>query len=187
MRAYRIPVVWISLWAALLLTCGCNPPDQRLTELAETSLEQQSRQSAAVAENSRQIAEATRELVQAEAAARAQFIQSNRELQTAIAEGNERIGQARAELEAERKSNAAQRQREPIVAAAISGFGLLITAIAPLALVGILLYVVQRAGPDEAAVSTLLIAEMNIDRQRLASPAMPRLGTMGTGNASDVP
>jgi hypothetical protein len=186
-RSYRIPVVWISLWAALLLTCGCNPPEQRLAELAETSLDQQSRQSAAIAENSRQVAAATRELVQADAAARAQFSQSNRELQTAIAEGHERLDQARAALEAERKSNAAQRQRDPIVAAAIGGVGLLITALAPLAIVGILLSVVHRAGPDEAAVSSLLIAEMTSDQPRLTSLEVPRLGKSDTANASAAP
>jgi hypothetical protein len=186
-RSYRIPVVWISLLAALLLTCGCNPPDQRLAELATTSLDQQSRQSAAIAENSRQIAAATRELVQADAAAQAQFSQSSRELQTAIAEGHERLDQARAELEAEREFNAAQRHRDPIVAAAIGGVGLLITAIAPLAIVGILLYVVHRAGPDEAAVSSLLIAEMNSDQPRLASLDRPQLGTSDTVNPSAAP
>lgn len=187
MRTYRILVVWIILLEALLLTCGCNPPDQRLAELAETSLDQQSRQSQAIAENSRQIAEASRELVQADAAAREQFIRSGRELQTEIAQGYERIDQARAELEAERKSIAAQRQRDPIVAEAIGGVGLLITALAPLFIVGILLYVVSRAGPDEAAVSTLLIAEMNSDRSHFPSPEVPRLGTPGTANASDAP
>lgn len=184
MRSYRIPVVWIIQMAALLLTCGCKPPDQRLTELAKTSLDQQSRQSQAVAENSRQIAEATRELVQADATAREQFIQSSRELQTEIAQGHKRIDQARAELEAERKSIAAQRQRDPIVAEAIGGVGLLISALAPLIVVVVLLYLVHRAGPDEVAVSSLLIAEITSDQPRLASLELPRLATPDTANSS---
>jgi hypothetical protein len=170
MKSHQIMAVWGILMAALLVICGCRPPDQRLTELAETSLDYQSRQSQAVAENSRQIAEATRELVQADAAAREQFIQSSRELQIEISQGHKRIDQARAGLEAERKAITAQRQRDPIVAQAIGGVGLLIAALAPLIVVVVLLYVVHRAGPDEVAVSSLLIAEITSDQPRFASP-----------------
>jgi hypothetical protein len=183
MKSHHVPVVAATLTAMLLLTCGCRPPDQRLTELAQSSLEQQSRQSEAVAENSRQIAESTRELVQGEAEAREQFIQSRRELQSEIAESYQRIDEAREQLEDERKSIAAQRHRDPIIAEAIGGVALLISALLPFLIIGPLLYSLNRSGPDEAAVNSLLISEISTTQD---TPDVPRLSASNGAPANDA-
>lgn len=187
MKSHQVPLAWATLTAILLLMSGCRPPDQRLEELTKSSLEQQSRQSEAVAGNARQIAEATRELVKADADAREHFAKSSQKLQTELAQGYERIDQAREDLEAERKAIAAQRQRDPVIAEAIGGIGLLVVTIAPLALVGLLLYMVSRAGPDEAAVSSLLISEVTSDQPRLLSREIPRLGSSHSSGSGDAP
>lgn len=182
MKAHQIAIVLLSLVAGLV-TCGCRPADQRLTELAKSSLEQQSRQSEAVAENSRQIAETTRELVLAEAEAREQFTQSRRELQSEIAESYQRIDEAREQLEAERKSIAAQRHRDPIIAEAIGGVALLISALLPFLIIGLLMYSLNRGGPDEAAVNSLLISEISTTQ---ISPAVPRLSASTGAPVNDA-
>jgi hypothetical protein len=183
LRTQLVAIASLSLMAGLL-TCGCRPTDQRLTELAQSSLEQQSRQSEAVAENSRQVAEATRELVQAEAEARDQFIQSRRELQSEIVESYQRIDEARQQLEAERKLIAAQRHRDPIIAEAIGGVALLISALLPFLIIGQLLYSLNRNGPDEAAVSSLLISEI-ANRPQISSE-VPRLSASTGASANDA-
>ena len=175
MQQYRTPTLWMFL-IAVLVTGGCSQgPDQRFTDLAESSLEQQSRQNEAAAENNRQIAEAARELVQADANAREQLLRSNREQQAEIQQSYNRLDEARDDLERERQAIAVQRQRDPVVAEAIRLLGLLLAALFPLGVAGYLLYVLNRAGPDEAAVSELVIAEITEDERLLLPSAPPRI------------
>ncbi len=148
MQQYRTPTLWMLLIAVMGMIGGCSKgPDQRLTELAESSLAQQSRQNEAAAENNRQIAEAARQLVQADAHAREQLIRSNREQQAEIQQSYNRLDQARDDLERERQAIAEQRQRDPVVAEAIRGLGLLLAVLFPLGVAGYLLYVINRAAP----------------------------------------
>ena len=175
MQQYRTPTLWMLLITVLVIGGCSKSPDQRLTELAESSLEQQSRQNEAAAENNRQIAETARELVQADANAREQLLRSNREQQAEIQQSYDRLDQARDDLERERQAIAAQRQRDPVVAEAIRFLGLLLAALFPLGVAGYLLYVLHRAGPDEAAVSELLIAEITEDEPLLLRSAPPRI------------
>ena len=123
----------------LLATNSCSSsrrpvtPDQRLTEMAQNSLEQQARQnetiarqSESVVQESRRLAETAKTLVEQDAEARREMISAQRELQNELVQQQATVNTQRDRLEEERRHLAQQRGRDPIVAAAIQyGAGLL--------------------------------------------------------------
>jgi len=138
--------------------------------------------------------ELQRELVDAEAAARNELIQVQqdlvdrdaacrqdlnslqRESQSAIRSERQSIDRQREDLEAERRQIAEKRQRAPIIAAAISQVGMLLSCLLPLGLCGYLLYVLRHSGDDDAAVTELLIQEIVADQPRF----LPSAGLLPT-------
>lgn len=132
-----------------------------------------------------------RQLVEAEAKARGELLQIQQDLvdrdaqcrqdldamrqQTQVAMDNERqsVDRQRENLDTERKEIAGQRQRAPIIAAAIAQVGLLLACLLPLVLCGYLLYVLRHSGDNDAAVTELLIEEIVADRPRfLPAPGL---------------
>jgi hypothetical protein len=65
----------------VLLTGGCEPPDERLADFARQSTEQQAQQNEQMAEQSRQIAEGSRQLIEADAQARQEIVSAQQQLQ----------------------------------------------------------------------------------------------------------
>lgn len=184
----------IALTAPLLLASCGGTTDQRLAEMAQQNVQQQAKQNEQVAEQSRQITEATKELVAADAKARADALRLQREIaereaasrqalqahqlkvETALQQQRTIVDRQRDVLEQERKQIAVERHREPILAAVITTFGLLLAALLPLILCGYLLHGMRNRGDeDEAAVCELLINELADDQSPLLGHTPPRV------------
>jgi hypothetical protein len=106
-----------------------------------------------MAEQSQRIADATEELIAADAQARQEFSELSQGLQAERAS----IDRQHESLEEERRKIAGQRHRDPIIAAAISSCGLIIACGLPLVFCAYLFHVLQhRTAPDEALVELIL-------------------------------
>ena len=173
--------------ALTLPLIGCAPVpdarDQRLADVAQQSVAVQAqqnehiaRQSQTVAEQSRHLAEATQQLVSQDAAARQQLLAAHEKLNTQLQQQRVAIDAGRDALEQERRQLAAERQREPILAASIETLGLILACLFPLALCGLLLWRLGRVEPDDAAVAELLVCELTSDRPRLLPGPLLRPG-----------
>ena len=175
--------------ALTLPLIGCAPlpdaRDQRLAEVAQQSVAVQAqqnehiaRQSQTVAEQSRHLAEATQQFVSQDAAARQQLLAAQENLNSQLQQQRATIDAGRDALEQERRLLAAERQREPILAASIESLGLILACLLPLALCGLLLWRLGRVEPDDAAMAELLVCELTSEQPRWlpglgAPPALP--------------
>jgi preprotein translocase subunit SecF len=183
-NARTVRAVMIAALLMLLTTIGCGPAadlrDQRLADFAKHSNEQQARQneamakqSQAVVEESQKLAEAAQQLVQSDAKARTDMLAAQERLTTQLDEQRAAVDTGRDRLEQERKQMAAERHRDPIVAASIQTIGLILAALLPLA---VCIYVIRqmcRTEPDDAAVASLLVTELTADRPvLLPGPAL---------------
>ena len=125
--------------AALILIVmtlsGCGP-DAQLREMAQQSLDRQAEQNQIIADHSKQVTQATEKLVEADAQARREFAELQRETQAAISVERQSIDQQRQELGRERRAVELDRRRAPVIAAAVSQFGLVLACLAPLCLAG---------------------------------------------------
>ena len=149
--------------AAVIVMTGCaDPPDKRLADLAQQSLNQQSHQSEQLAKQSEQVAATAHELVAADARSRQDLIASLAKLQEQIQAQHAVFDRQRDELERERRELAAQRGRDPIIAQAIGALGVTLACLLPLVLAGYVLYTVNHTSPpaDADAVSEVLIGEI---------------------------
>jgi len=81
----RIPAL-LPVLTLVVLICGCgtSEPDGRYEQLVEKTLEQQAAQNQAMAKQSQEVAEATRQLVEADAKARQEMAATHRDLQTGL-------------------------------------------------------------------------------------------------------
>ncbi len=90
------------------------------------------------------------DLVDRDAQCRQELNELQRESQSAIQVERQSIDRQREDLEAERRQIADERQRAPIIAAAISQVGLVLACLLPLVLCGYLLYVLRHTGDNDA-------------------------------------
>ena len=136
--------------------------------------------------------ELQRELVEAEANARNELVRVQQDLvdrdaecrqelnalqqetQSAIQVERQSLDRQREGLEAERRQIAGERQRAPIIAAAITQLGLILACLAPLALCAYLLWSLRSTAAEDEAVTELLVEELTSERPRLLLPGPPR-------------
>jgi hypothetical protein len=145
---------------------GCEE-EERLAEMAERHLERQAEQNRQMADLHKEVAEGTRQLVEADARAREEMVALQRNLQADQAA----VGQQRDQLEGERRDLAAKRRLDPIIAAAITNLGLLAVCALPLVLCWYLLH--PRVEPADAQiVAEVLLQDLVSDRPLL----LPRPG-----------
>ena len=85
------------------------------------------------------------------------------------------IGHQRDQLENDRREIAAQRHRDPIVAAIIMDVGIVLACLLPLALGVYVLRAACRAGESDGAVAELLVQELVASEPRLSLPGRPSL------------
>jgi hypothetical protein len=162
------------LLAALALATGCRDDnDARLAWLAEQSIEAQSRQNEEMARQSRQVAEASQALVEADAQARRELVETHASLQQDLHEERASLAERRDDLERDRREVAWQRRTDPLIAEAIGAVGVLLACIAPLALAGYVLYTMNRPDSEADAMNELLVAEFTSE-QPLLLPSVPR-------------
>ena len=169
-RMPRIPIL-----SAVLLTAGCSSQDERLARFAERAAERQAEQNRRMAELQQEVAEGSRELVEADAQSRVEFTALHKDLQAERGE----VGRQRDALEEERRDIAARRVTDPLVAAAVTDAGLLIACVLPLVLCWHLLRRSERDDPADALVAEVLLADLVAERPLLLAPPSPRL--LGVG------
>ncbi len=145
----------LSLLALMISSAmvGCGPApdyrDQRLAEFAKQSSTQQAQQNNRIAD-----------LVEQNAKSRQEFIEAHETLTTQLNAHQSALDTARTQLEKDRKEIAAQRHRDPIIAAAIQSVGVFLACLLPLAVAVFVIWQMQSQSPDEAAVAELLITEL---------------------------
>ena len=144
---------------AMLLTCliGCGGNDERLVKMANDHDARQAEQNQRMADLQKQVAEGSKRLIEADAESRQKFLA----IQDNLRADQAAIGKQRDALEADRHEIAAQRNRDPIVAAAIIEVGLYIACLLPLVLAGYLIWATKpSAGQDDAIVAEFLVTDL---------------------------
>jgi len=176
-------LIGLAALALIAVTLSCCSSDEQLFEMAQESLDRQAEQNQVIADQSKQVTETADSLVDADAQARREFAELQRETQTAISAERQSIDRQREELEKERRAVELDRRRAPVVAAAITQVGLIIACLAPLCLAAYLLYVLRHSSADDEAVTQILIEEVMADQPRLLlgradvadTPALPNV------------
>jgi len=178
--------IWITPIALLVLISSCDSgPDQRLVNVAMESATRQAEQNKQMVDLHKQVAEGSRKLVDADAQARQELVELQRDLRSDQAE----VGRQRDALESERRVIAKERYWDGILGTALySGAGLL-ACLLPLLLCGWMLHAVRdKQGTDEA-LAELLVQERVTDRPLLLPPLqpVPLLGHQPSAASSSTP
>jgi K+-sensing histidine kinase KdpD len=166
------PVMLVVL--LMLMIVGCTNSDERLVEMAREHAARQAESQRQMADLQKQVAQGSRELVENDAKAREHLTSLQHDLRTDQAE----IGHQRDQLENDRREIAAQRHRDPIVAAIIMDVGIVLACLLPLALGIYVLRAACRAGESDGAVVELLVQELVASEPRLSLPGRPSLPTI---------
>lgn len=163
-----LPAMLALMMILIVLTAGCDDdPDERLTELTKQSLHQQAEQNQRLIEQSRNISEAAKTLVESDAEARKQVLEAHTAMQQELERQQTQIDEARTELERERREIAQRRVRDPIIAELIHIIGMMFVCSLPLLLAGFVLYVMTCRSEDAEAITELLVTEITSNRPRL--------------------
>ena len=156
----------ITLTLILLIGVSCSSDENaRVAELATQQLERQADQNRRMSELQQEVASGSRELVEADAQARREMTTLQREIQTEQSE----IGHQRDQLEAERREIADSRNRDPIIAAAITRVAFVVVSLLPLLICWLLLQ--QKVEPaDKNEITELLLDDLVLAEPRLVPP-----------------
>src|SRR5690606_28234394 len=152
-----------------------------LAEFAQQSMAEQrmqndrlADQSQAVVAESHQLAEAAKELVKSDAAARRELIAAQTAMTSQLNEQQSGIYSGHNQLEQDRRDIASQRHRDPIIATVIQNLGLTVACVLPLVVAVFVIRQMQSQEPDHAAVAEMLVLEMTSDEPRLLPGPMTR-------------
>jgi hypothetical protein len=187
----------VAMCLALLLLAtigGCGrSPDERLADFAERTMSEQIKQndrmadqSQAVVEESHQLAETAKELVEHDAEARRELIAAQQELTSQLNGQQSAIYTGHEQLEQDRREIAEQRHRDPIIAAVIQDFGLFIACLLPLVVAVFVIRQMQSQEPDHAAVAELLVLELTADEPRLLPGPMSQRHALNHNEAEEA-
>ena len=170
--------------ALAMVGCGESPDmrDQRLAEFARHSMNEQQKQNARIADQSKavvdeshQLAQAAKELVNLDAQARRELLAAQSDLTSQLAQQQSVVDAKRDELEQERREIAGRRNRDPSIASAINHTGLILGCLAPLAVCALVIRQMQAQEPDHAAVAELLIQELTMPKILSVPKTLPKL------------
>ena len=151
------PILVVVAAVVVLVIAGCRDDEnERLADQAERNLERQSAQELRNMEVHREVAEGTRRLVEADAAARQEIVALHRDVQLERSE----LGRQRDLLELDRRDVANARNREPVIAEAIQAVGLMLACAIPLLIAW---QILRRsdAGDENAVMAELLVEELS--------------------------
>ena len=156
----------ITLTLILLIGVSCSSDENsRVAELATQQLERQADQNRRMSELQQEVASGSRQLVEADANARQEMVTLQREIQAERSE----VGHQRDQLEAERREIADSRNRDPIIAAAITRVAFVVVSLLPLLICWLLLQ--QKVEPaDKNEIAELLLDDLISAEPRLVSP-----------------
>lgn len=154
---------------------GCSKsPDERLADFAQQTMTEQVRQNQrmadqteAIVDESHQLAEAAKELVERDAGSRRELIAAQQELTSQLNEQQSAIYTGHEQLEQDRREIAEQRNRDPIIAAVIQNIGLVIACLLPLLVAVQVIWQMQSQEPDHAAVAELLTLDLTSEEPLL--------------------
>jgi hypothetical protein len=176
---------WLGLAMLAAVVSGCPDEDDRVAQLAVEAANRQAAQNQELVQLNREVAEGTRRLIESDGQSRAEFAKAQRELQQQQSAVADQFNL----LESDRKTAAAARMREPLLAAALTGATTLLVACLPLAVALYLLRRHQADDTDPAALSELLISELASDRPVLLLPPAEstnhRIGVTHANAAAD--
>ena len=170
--------------ALAMVGCGESPDmrDQRLAEFARQSMTEQQKQNARIADQSKavvdeshQLAQAAKELVNLDAQTRRELLAAQSSLTSQFAQQQSVVDAKRDELEQERREIAGRGNRDPIIASAIKHTGLILGCLAPLAVCAFVIRQMQAQEPDHAAVAELLIQELTVPKILSVPKTLPKL------------
>jgi hypothetical protein len=113
-----------------------------------------------VSRSQAEVAEASRQLFQADAKARGEMVALQRDLQG----GQSELGRQRDQLENDRRQCADQRNRDPIVANTILDVGLILACLLPLILCIVLVLGLRDRTQTESALAEILVEEIVGDK-----------------------
>jgi hypothetical protein len=186
----------VAMCLALLMlgVGGCGrAPDERLADLAQQSMVEQRKQndriadqSQAVVEESHQLAETAKALVEHDAEARRELIAAQQELTSQLNGQQSAIHTGHQQLEQDRREIAEQRHRDPLIAAVIQDFGLIIACLLPLVVAVFVIRQMQSQEPDQAAVAELLVLELTSEEPRLLPGLMSQRSALTHDDAEDA-
>ena len=169
----RVAMCLALLMLGVVGGCG-RSPDERLAGFAQQTMTEQIKQndrmadqSQAVVEESHQLAETAKQLVEHDAEARRELIAAQQELTSQLNGQQSAIYTGHEQLEQDRREIAEQRHRDPIIAAAIQNTGLILACLLPLAVAVFVIRQMEIQEPDHAAVAELLVLELTADEPRL--------------------
>jgi hypothetical protein len=121
-----------------------------------------------------QVAEASRELVQADAKTRGEIVALQRDLQVGQAD----LGRQRDQLENDRRQYADQRNRDPILANTILNVGTILACLLPLVLCIVLALGLRDHSQTDSTLSEILVEEIAGEKPLLL-PTMSRQAALG--------
>jgi hypothetical protein len=149
----------LSLAPAALLTffSGCGEDERQKASRAQAD-----------------VAETSRQLVQADAKARGEIVALQQDLQ----QGQAELGRQRDQLENDRRQYADQRNRDPIVANAILDVGTILACLLPLILCIVLVNALRDRTQADSNLTEILVEEIAGDQPMLL-PAAKRQATLG--------
>jgi hypothetical protein len=127
----------------LMAISGCDEDEQQKVNRAQA-----------------QVAEASRELVQADAKARGEIVALQRDLQ----QGQADLGRQRDQLESDRRQYADQRNRDPILANTILDVGMILACLLPLVLCIVLVLGLRGHTQTDSALTEILVEEIAGDK-----------------------
>lgn len=126
-------------------------------------------QSGAVVEESRQLAETAKLMVEHDAQARREIIAAQTELTSQLNQQQSVVDAGRDQLEQDRQHLAERRYWDPIIALTLESTGLAIACLLPLVICFFVIRQMHNQEPDHAAVAELLIQELSCDQPLLLS------------------
>jgi hypothetical protein len=95
------------------------------------------------------------------------LIAAQQEMTTQLSEQQSAIYTGHDQLEQNRREIARERHRDPIIAAVIQNFGLIVACLLPLLVAVLVMLQMQSQEPDHAVVAEMLVLELTADEPRL--------------------
>lgn len=177
----RKTVVGNPTWGPLLamtLMAGCDSRDERLQQLTRESLNRQAEQNRQIGLQSQQVAEATKQLIDAHAKGREELIGIQKEIQTeraTVARQYESLHQEHKQLATDQQALSRAQLREPLIANAIQSAAVLVAALVPLIVACYLLKAVARDRDEDSENAELLVTELISDVPLSLPPSEPTI------------